>query len=390
MMKTTTIQKEVIESFLLAITESEQYLSKEYLVHAIRKSFLHYLSGFRAKEFEIPLFLRDLVEYVDSRFEESNITASNMLEYMHCNDEHGWIIYYDSVFLRPPKKDSTNRIVECDRKLFMLVLTGFIFDYFRNGKIDIQEIIAREDLRYETNQYGLSTVPGVIFKRDYFLFDNKAYLYSLLTNTAVIEFADSMPGFARIITEQIDTGDVLLRLDERLALPVNQAISYSTLNFEIFYGPQFHFADSIFKKQKTIIVHIDKESCDKLLMVIKQDYDVKCQEEFWHIEIETLPFATAKESRTHFITTFLHGMYYTANDCFTHIDYTKNQYTFDDYVKKYSESTTGVPIDFYAKKELHYKIWCVENGSYSREVWYNLMIASLPEKYRKLLDEILA
>jgi len=125
-------------------------------------------------------------------------------------------------------------------------------------------------------------------------------------------------------------------------------------------------------------------------MVIKQDYDVKCQEEFWHIEIETLPFATAEESRTHFITTFLHGMYYTANDCFTHIDYTKNQYAFDDYVKKYSESTTGVPIDFYAKKELHYKIWCVENGSYSREVWYNLMIASLPEKYRILLDEILA
>jgi len=47
----------------------------------------------------------------------------------------------------------------------------------------------------------------------------------------VIEFADSLPGFARIITEQIDTGDVLLRLDERLALPVNQAISYSTLKF---------------------------------------------------------------------------------------------------------------------------------------------------------------
>ncbi|BCN31014.1 hypothetical protein [Anaeromicropila herbilytica] len=388
-MKTTILQKEEIESFLLAITESEQYLSKEYLVHAIRKSFLHYLSDSRVKGFETPLFLRELIEYVDSRFEESNITASNMLDYMHCNDEHNWIMYYDSVFLRPPKKYSSNGVVECDRKLFMLVLTGFIFDYFRNDKIDIQEIIEREDLSYETNQYGLATVPGVIFKRDYFIFDNKAYLYSILTNTTVIEFADSMPGFAKVITEQIDTGDVLLRLDERLALPVNQAISYSTLNFEKFYGPQFHFSDSLLKKQKTIIVHIDKESCDKLLMVIKQDFDVKYQKKFLHIEIETLPFATGEESKTHFITTFLHGMFYPENDCFTHIDYTKNQYFLDDYVKKYSESTTDVPIDFYAKKELHYKIWCVENGSYSREVWYNLMIASLQGKYRKLLDEIL-
>jgi hypothetical protein len=193
-------------------------------------------------------------------------------------------------------------------------------------------------LFHNANQYGLSTVPGIVFKRDYFIFDNKAYLYSLLTNTSVIEFADSMPGFARIITEQINTGDVLLKLDERLALPANQAVSYSTLNSEKFYGPQFHFADSIFKKQKTIIVHIDKESCDKLLMVIKPDYDVKCQEEFLHIEIETLPFATAEESRTHFITTFLHGMYYPANDCFIHIDYTKNQSALANSLIRYQHS----------------------------------------------------
>lgn len=62
---------------------------------------------------------------------------------------------------------------------------------------------------------------------------------------------------------------ILLRLDERLALPVKQAISYSTLNFEKFYGPQFHFEDKI-KKVKTIIVHFNKESSNKLLMVIKR------------------------------------------------------------------------------------------------------------------------
>lgn len=382
-------QKEEIETFLITITESEQYLSREYLVHTIRKNFLDYLTAYRLKDFEIPLFLKDLIEYVNLKFEESNIDPSNMLDFMNCNDEHGWIMYYDTAFLRPPNKNQSNGMVKCDRELFMLVLSGFIFDYFRNGVVDISEIVARENLRYETNQYGLTIVSGVIFNRDYFVFDNKAYLYNLLTNTTVIDFADSMPGFARIITEQINTGDILLRIDERLALPITQAISYSTLNFEKFYGPQFHFADSILKKQKTIIVHIDEESCDKLLMVIKQDYDVKSREEFLHIEIETLPFVNVDESPTHVITTFLHGMYYPVNDCFTHIDYTKNQYASDDYVKKYSESANGVPIDFYTEKELHYKIWCVENGSYSREVWYNFMISSLSEKYRKLLDEIL-
>lgn len=388
-METIIKQKEEIESFLLTIAESEQYVSKEYLVHTIRKNFLDYLSVYRLQNFDIPLFLKDLVEHVDLKFEESNINPSNMLDYMHCNDERGWIMYYDTAFLRPPNKKTSNDIVKCERKLFMLVLTGFIFDYFRNSVIDIRDIVAREDLCYETNQYGLTTVPGVMFKRDYFVFDNKAYLYNLLTNTSVSEFTDPMPGFAKIITEQINTGDILIRLDERLALPITQAISYSTLNFEKFYGPQFHFDGSILKKQKTIIVHIDEESCDKLLMVIKQDYDDKRREEFLHIEIETLPFVKVNKSRTHVITTFLHGMYYPENDFFTHIDYTKNQYAFDDYVKKYSESDNGVPIDFYTEKGLHYKIWCVENGSYSREVWYNFMISSLSEKYIKLLDEIL-
>lgn len=61
-----------------------------------------------------------------------------------------------------------------------------------------------------------------------------------------------------------------------------------------------------------------------------------------------------------------------------------------DYIKKYTQSKTDVPIDFYAEKDLHYKIWCVENGRYSREVWYNLMVVSLSKEYRELLDEILA
>lgn len=214
-MDATTAQNEEIEQFLIGITESKEYLSKEYLIFSIRKLFLYYLSWARVKDFEIPLYIKELVEYVDTKFEKSKISANNMIDYMLCNDINNWVHYYDFAFLRPSKINSTNRRVKCDRKPFMLVLTGYILDCFRNNKIDIQQIVDNEKLCYETNQYRLSVVNGVEFKRDYFVFDNKAYLYNLLTNTSVIAFADNMPGFASIITEQINSGDILLRLDER-------------------------------------------------------------------------------------------------------------------------------------------------------------------------------
>ena len=72
----------------------------------------------------------------------------------------------------------------------------------------------------------------MVFHNDYFVFENKAYLYNILTNIIPVSFGDVMPGFARVISEQREVGNILLRLDDRLALPEEQAISYSTLNFE--------------------------------------------------------------------------------------------------------------------------------------------------------------
>lgn len=378
-----------IEQFLMEITETVEYNVVEYLVFSIRKNYLHYLSGSRMKQFEIPPYLESLVETVIDRFNDSGIRADEMLQYMLDNDINNWIHYYAYTFIIPASKKEMVDYVKSLDELFALVLTAYILDTFRANRIDIRIIVDNEVLEHETNQYGLSIVNGVEFKRDYFIFEDKVYMYSILTNTNVIEFADSMPGFAKIITEKIESGDILLRLDERLALPLEQAITYSTLNFEKFYGPQFHFKDSILKKAKTIIVHIDTESCDKLLMVVKQDYDSVNNKKFMHIEIETLPYRGNESTSNYCITTFLHGMYYPDEDYFTHIDYTKNQYPLSNYLKKYSEETEEISVDFYTEKDLHYKIWCVENGQYSRQVWYELMMVSLPKRYQALLDEIL-
>ena len=387
----TTIndQTEEIEQFLIETTETEEYKSVEYLAFSIYRPMLDYFTSLRNKEnkFITPLFLVPLVNRVGELFCAKGISGDNILNYMEKNDSHGWVMYYDTAFIRKPGVTET---IQVDAEFLFLIITGFILDTFGKKHIDINEMVEGEQFAYETNQYRLTAVPGVVFKTDSFIFDGKAYVYNILTNKSKIEFFDTMPGFAKIITEDVGTGDILLRLDERLAVPAEQIISYSTINFEKFRGPQFHFADTDLAKAKTIIVHIDPKTCDKLLMVIKKDYDAVQKKSFLHVEIETLPYCHAGMNNFPCITTFLHGMYYPEDDVFTHIDYTKNQYIYADYEKKYADADPDVPVDFYAEKKLHYKIWCIENGRYSRETWYKLMVASLHEKYHRLSDEILA
>ena len=382
---------QTIDEFLLDITETAEYKRIEYLIFSIRMNYLHYMDISRIVKFEIPKYLENLIGIVIGKFNESGISTVDMLQYMLDNDINNWIHYYAYTFIIPVEKGEENEAVNDLSELYAFVLTGYILDTFREKRIDIKNLVEGQVLAHKTNQYDLTVVDGVEFKRDYFVFEGKAYLYSILTNTNTMRFGDTMPAFARIITEQVKDGNILLRLDERLALPINQAISYSTLNFEKYRGPQFHFKDSILKNPKTITIHIDENTADKLLLVVKRKVDNNNKKDFWHIELETLPYRDTASKGKYCITTFLHGMYYPEDDCFTHIDCTKNQYEMSEYIKKYSECEPDIPVDLHTKSnELHYKIWCIENGRYTREVWYNLMTASLNEKYRTLLDEILA
>ena len=382
---------QTIDEFLLDITETAEYKRIEYLIFSIRMNYLHYMDISRIVKFEIPKYLENLIGIVIDKFNESGISTVDMLQYMLDNDINNWIHYYAYTFIIPVEKGEENEAVNDLSELYAFVLTGYILDTFREKRIDIKNLVEGQVLAHKTNQYDLTVVDGVEFKRDYFVFEGKAYLYSILTNTNTMRFGDTMPAFARIITEQVKDGNILLRLDERLALPINQAISYSTLNFEKYRGPQFHFKDSILKNPKTITIHIDENTADKLLLVVKKKVDNNSKKDFWHIELETLPYRDTASKGKYCITTFLHGMYYPEDDCFTHIDCTKNQYEMSEYIKKYSECEPDIPVDLHTKSnELHYKIWCIENGRYTREVWYSLMTASLNEKYRTLLDEILA
>ncbi|MBQ9885745.1 MAG: hypothetical protein IJM37_02625 [Lachnospiraceae bacterium] len=376
-----------INTFMLDVIDTSEYHSVEYLVFSIRKLFLDYMSASRLKQFEIPAFLDPLVDKVIDLFNQSGISTVDMLRYMLDNDVNSFIHYYASEFIIPVAQGHKNECVPDLNDLFAYVMTGYILDVFRETRINIGKIVQGEVLLHETNQYGLSIVNGVDFYGDYFVFEDKAYLYSMLTNTTPLQFGDSMPGFARLISNEVCDGNILLRLDERLALPKEQAISYSTLNFQKYHGPQFHFNRTSLKSPKTITVHMDEETSDKLLLVVKKDYDQVLDKPLWHIEIETLPHLNKDAEKGYKITTFLHGMYYPDDDLFTHIDCTRNQYDGKSYESKYTENA---PVDLYTENnDLHHKIWCIEQGHYSRELWYKLMVVSLNERYCKLLDEIL-
>lgn len=391
MIKLDKSSTDIICEFLIEVSESEEFKNVEYLIFTIRKQYLNFMSHSRLQKFKAPEFLNPLIDYIVDTFNRYKISTVDMLQYMLENDINGWIRYYAYTFIIPIAQW---RIADTEydlNDLYAHVMTGYILDAFGFNRLDISEIVKGERLTHSINQYGLSIVNDVVFHSDYFVFEDKAYLYSMLTNTNPIAFGDGMPGFAKVILEQNNVGNILLRLDDRLALPKEQAISYSTLNFEKYRGPQFHFKDTLLKAPKTISVHFNEKTADKLLLVVKQRFDEKENKAFWHIELETLPYKDPATKGKYCVTTFLHGMYFPEEDIFTHIDYTRNQYDMNTYLKKYSDCNEEMPIDTYTKNsELHHKIWCIEGGKYTRETWYKLMVVSLDQEYAALLDEILA
>lgn len=322
-----------------------------------------------------------------------------LLKYMIENDKSNFMVFLINILYKlkkenavTPSKNVTNKIISLidlsNTEIFAIIVISFLFDNLIDNNNDIRTIVNNEEFIYPTNGYGLTNVNGAIFKKNGLIFDGKGYYYNYFINKTMINQTDEMLGFAKIINEQEQNYDILYRLDERLSVPECEYYDYSGVPFAKYYGPQFHFNNIQLKERKTIIVHIDQNTLDKLLMVIKKGIDQIENEEFLHIELETLPYRDTSQANV--ITTFLHGIYYPDKNFFTHIDYTKNQYSGNVYLQKYEDSKNGVPIDQYTEtKDLHYKIWCVENGKFSIETWYKLMKISLSDLYQKLLDEIL-
>ncbi len=390
------------ELFLLRISESKECQKIMYKRLAIKMLIGLYYS-MKPERGCIDPFMIPFRDYLIKQIAEQNINVDELLKYMLENDS-SQCSYFLTITLFKPKKELSSMdfmslidrhkiitpfVDTVDMDVLGLIVVSFVFDNLYESKIDIRDIVGKEEFLYPTNQYGLTNVNGAIFKRDGLIFDGKGYYYNFFTNKTMLSPYDKMVGFAKIIKDETENCDILYRIDERLSVPEAEYYDYTGVPFAKFRGPQFNFQKNNLAVKKTIIVHIDENTQDKLLMVIKQGLDQKTNEEFWHIEIETLPYRNTTNG--YVITTFLHGIYYPQSDRFSHIDYTKNQYNGDVYLQKYTDSQNGIPIDQYTEtRDLHYKIWCIENGEFTKETWYKLMIISLPEIYQELLNEMLS
>lgn len=391
-----------IEEFLLEMADSDECRRINYKRLAIQM----YIGVYYAKKpvpRKIDSFMIPFRDYVKCKIEEYGIDIDLLAKYMISTDKsNGALIAFTTRF--KPKNGITSYqyydaieryqiispfVCSVDMDAVALIVVSYVFDNLASRKIDISEIVNDEVFSYEVNQYGLSNINGASFRKDGLIYDGKGYYYNVYTNKSLLSAMDSMPAFARIITDAEGDFDILYRLDERLSMPEAEYRDYTGLQFEKFYGPQFKFDGSPLKDPKTIIVHINPKNMAKLLMVIKKDFDQIISESFWHIEIETLPYPK-DDYEGMYTTTFLHGMYYPEKNIFTHIDFTKNQYDNDIYQSKYQDSQDGLPIDAYTEsRSQHYKIWCIENGAFSIKMWYMLMLVSLDKSYQVLFEEIM-
>lgn len=392
-----------VKQFVREISESKESKKITYKCLSIHMLIsLYYIM--KAESGCIDPFMIPFRDYIKGKIDEQNVDVDDLIKYMIENDKSHCIVFLITSSLKRKKemseldysnaiekyKVSTPFVEKIDFDAIALIVISFVFDNLITRKVDIREIVGKEEFIYPTNQYGLTKINGAAFKKDGLIFDGKGYYYNFFTDKTMITPDDCMVGFARVIQDNTNSCDVLYRLDERLSMPESEYYDYTGESFAKFRGPHFEFNGSSLGGKKTIIVHYDENTMDKLLMVIKKGTDQNTKEEFWHIEIETLPYKESINTYDYVITTFLHGIYYPLREIFNHIDYTKNQYDIGTYQQKYADSQKDIQIDQYTEtRDLHYKIWCIENGEFTKEVWYKLMIVSLSERYQKLLNEIL-
>ncbi|WP_350343230.1 hypothetical protein PRVXT_002522 [Proteinivorax tanatarense] len=354
----------------------------------------------------IPFYLQEFCNEIECILQNNSITIEEILLYLaNCTERSSYFFVCRNLLnANIGKKLNEQEIHEIlssetkmpeevviSREKICCAIAAYVLDTYRFDRSDLRLICSRERFQYNTTDYKLTKVKGIKFCSDGFIYDEKYYLYSIFVNREKLEFSDKMPAVFKILSEEVilEKADFFMRLDERLSIPLLEAKTRRLLCFEKFRGLNFNFNNTQLENNKNIIVHIDSENLNKLLMVIKKDYDRERDEEFWHIEIEELPYVQEDSVRDPVYVTFIHGKYYPNKRTFKHIDFTKNQYEHNDYRIKYQDTNSDIKIDYYTTKECHYKIWCVENINISEETWCKVVSTSLGLSYRKLFYEII-
>lgn len=390
-----------MEQLINELLISEEYQKIKYKCLSIKVSVPFYIYYQQNENKKIDKWAQPFFDLILNVLDKEKIDYNRLTYYMIDNDKYNEIRFFLFTFPKRKVKINENEMAKCMEKRQNLIelfddineydvaywVFIYILDNYTNIENEFDWILENENFIYDKNSYNLIKINGCEFKKDGIFYDDKVYYYNPYIHKKYINQMDSMPGFAKVIEDETTNCDILYRLDENLAIPKAYYYDYTGISFAKLRGPNFDFKKDNLNDFKTITVHIDEESLNKLILIKKTVFDENTKEEFWHIEIETLP--CVREDKEYILTTFIHGMYFPNKNKFTHIDLAVNRYSSDVYLAKYNDSNGNIKIDKYtnSKKE-HYKIWCIENGEFSTSTWKKLVLVSLLDGYEKLFREI--
>ena len=359
-----------MEQLINELLISEEYQKIKYKCLTIKVSVPFYIYYSQDEKNKVDKWAQPFFDLILNVLNKEKIDYNRLTYYMIDNDKHNEIRFDD--------------INEYDVAYWVFI---YILDNYTNIENEFDWILENENFIYDKNSYNLIKINGCEFKKDGIFYDDKVYYYNPYIHKKYINQMDSMPGFAKVIEDETTNCDILYRLDENLAIPKAYYYDYTGISFAKLRGPNFDFKKDNLNDFKTITVHIDEESLNKLIFIKKTAFDEKTKEKFWHIEIETLP--CVRGDKEYVLTTFIHGIYFPNKNKFTHIDLAVNRYSSEVYLAKYNDSNGDIKIDEYtnSKKE-HYKLWCIENGEFSTSTWKKLVLVSLLDEYEELFREI--
>lgn len=351
---------------------------------------------------KIPFFLEGLVDKAYEEYVNCDIDVEEVC-WLCFDDDNFW---YAGFRLLKPKKEYEELNKEApllwtivskklrfkdyfdvDLKMLMYALICYLIQSKTVQINGISEILSREQLKESHNKYGLSLIKDAKFTRQGFIIGDSYYLYNIFFDTTIGEALDDVPYTIKIINEEIKTGKLYIRCDERLAVPKDKLISTATMDSQKYRGITIDFAnvEKIVNK-KEIIVHYNPERLDKVIMIIKPDKD-KYNNKFYHIEVEEL-WNPERCMDAFVITNYIHAQYYPYEKSFNHIDFSVNQYSINVFNEKYKDAVTDTQVSIDRYGDEHYKIWCVEGTNIGVDTWSKLVCATLDEPFRDLFLEM--
>lgn len=253
-----------------------------------------------------------------------------------------------------------------------------------NGFSCINDILECEKLPVKADKYGLTDVTNARFDRDGYYLDGQYYLYNIFLDKSINA---PMAGKPYIIEMLLSVGNasIYMRQDATLSPPDGNPIRVSTWDSQLFRGITITADRFMEIRNKTIIVHFDPKTNNKLYMSIVPMEATKPHilsiviEELWN------PDAIDDENVT---TTFIHATYNRTTRLIEHMDLSINEYNREVYAQKHrdSVSTSTVAIDQYA--ESHYKVWCIKSETMNLAEWGRIAFASLSSPFRTLFKEM--